>query len=325
MDYRREDRATSVHDVSVWSLDQDKILVQNGVTLDVSPSGACVTGLHRVMDTGEIVGIQNGSRRGRFKVVWRESNGSRSGNQVGIERLESDKDGATRVLYADESQESIEARRPVLQAFGYECKIVAPTVAIVEELQREECDLLILAHPLQRLDTSELLITVRRSASRVKIVLLSAHPQANESLRSLVDAFVYAREPHSRLIAAVERALDGRQPKLITTRTYSRHAVKVPFMIEVLRSGVITRFHGTSEDLSERGIGGKLKSQLIPGEMVKVTFPIPNAPADISAHALVRHRRQDFYGFEFISIDDQSLRIIRNLCAVLPTLRVPGK
>lgn len=314
-----------MHDVSVWSLDQDKILVQNGLTLDVSPSGACVTGLHRVMEAGEIIGIQNGSRRGRFKVVWRENNGSRSGNQVGIERLESDKDGATRVLYADESQESIEARRPVLQAFGYDCKVVAPTAAIVGELQEGEFAVLILAHPLQRLDTSELLVAVRRNATRVKIVLLSSHPQAHESLRSLADAFVYAREPHSKLIAAVERALDGRQPKLLTTRTYSRHAVKVPFMVEVLRSGVIARLHGTSEDVSERGIGGILKSQLIPGEMVKVTFPIPNAPADISAHALVRHRRQDFFGFEFISIDDNSLRMIRNLCAVLPTLRVPGK
>jgi hypothetical protein len=94
-------------------------------------------------------------------------------------------------------------------------------------------------------------------------------------------------------------------------------------VVHVLRSGVNTCVHGTSVDLNERGIGGNLKAQLTPGEMVKVEFPLPNCSSDIQAYAIVRHRRSEFYGFEFLSIDDKSLEIIRSLCAVLPPLRTP--
>jgi hypothetical protein len=139
-------------------------------------------------------------------------------------------------------------------------------------------------------------------------------------LRSTADAFVYAREPQTQFVTAIERALEFTPAKLVTTRTIHRHAVRVPFVVEVLRSGHKTNLYGTSADLSERGIGGNLQAQLSPGEMVKLNFPLPNAPIDIQAHALVRHRRGEFYGFEFVSIDDRSLEIIRSLCAVLPPI-----
>ena len=116
-------------------------------------------------------------------------------------------------------------------------------------------------------------------------------------------------------------ALDRIPSKLLTTRTIHRHAVRVPFSIEVLRSGEKTILYGTSADLSERGVGGTLKSQLIPGEMVKVAFALPNSSGELHAYAIVRHRRSEFYGFEFVTIDDKSLEIIRSLCAVLPPLR----
>src|SRR5207302_5939551 len=162
---------------------------------------------------------------------------------------------------------------------------------------------------------------IRRSGSKAKIVVVSAHPHVHESLRSVTDAFVYSREPQSSFVAAIERALDRIPSKLLTTRTIHRHAVKVPLVIEVLRSGVKTNLYGTSADLSERGIGGTVKAQFIPGEMVKVMFPLPNALTDMQAYAIVRHRRNEFYGFEFVSIDDKSLEIIRSLCAILPPLR----
>jgi hypothetical protein len=57
--------------------------------------------------------------------------------------------------------------------------------------------------------------------------------------------------------------------------------------------------------------------------MVKVTFPLPNSATDLQGYAIVRHRRGDFFGFEFVSLDDKSLEIIRSLCSVLPPLRAP--
>jgi CheY-like chemotaxis protein len=321
MELRREEREGTRHQVAVWSLDSEgKIYVQEGKTLDVSDKGACLAGLNRRIEPGALVGVQNGSRRGRFKVIWTERDGERA-HQVGIERLASDSDGPTRVLLVDDSREDVESRRPVLQALGYECSVATSASAMFDSIQNSDFNIVVLAHPLREVDSIELLVGIRRSGSKAKIVVVSAHPHVHESLRSVTDAFVYAREPQSSFVAAIERALDRVPSKLLTTRTIHRHAVKVPLVIEVLRSGVKTNLYGTSADLSERGIGGTMKAQFIPGEMVKVMFPLPNALTDMQAYAIVRHRRNEFYGFEFVSIDDKSLEIIRSLCAVLPPLR----
>jgi DNA-binding response OmpR family regulator len=321
MELRRDERENTQHQVSVWTLDPDgNISVQEGRTLDISKSGACLSGLHRRIEPGAFIGVQNGSRRGRFKVVWSERDSQRE-HQIGIERVRSDAEGATRVLMVDTSGEAIDSRKPALLALGYECTTVSSASSFFETLQQSEFHLLVLAHPLANLDTMELLVGIRRSGNRTRTLLVSANPHVHESLRSMADAFVYAREPQAAFIAAIERALDRTQSKLLVTRSIHRHAVRVPFVVQVLRSGVKTSLHGTSVDLSERGIGGNIKAPLTPGEMVKVQFPLPNSSSDLEAYAIVRHRRSEFYGFEFLSIDDKSLEIIRALCAILPPLR----
>src|SRR5438270_10674699 len=123
MELRREEREDVRHQVSVWSLDSEgKIYVQEGQTNDVSDKGACLSGLNRRIEPGALIGVQNGSRRGRFKVVWAERDGQRA-HQVGIERVSSDSDGPTRVLLVDDSRDDIESRKHVLQALGYVCSV----------------------------------------------------------------------------------------------------------------------------------------------------------------------------------------------------------
>ena len=321
MDLRREEREGTRHHVSIWTLDPEgNIFVQEGETHDISNVGARLSGLHRRIEPGAVIGVQNGSRRGRFKVIWAERDGQRD-HQIGIERVGSDSDGPTRVLLVDDCKESVEFRKPVLQSLGYECSVATSASALFDCIQNSDFHLVVLSHPLRDVDSIELLVGIRRSGSRAKIVLVSTHPHVHESLRAVTDAFVFAREPQSSLVAATEKALDRIPSKLLTTRTIHRHAVRVPFSIEVLRSGEKTILYGTSADLSERGVGGTLKSQLIPGEMVKVAFALPNSSGELHAYAIVRHRRSEFYGFEFVTIDDKSLEIIRSLCAVLPPLR----
>src|SRR5215469_2814069 len=321
MDLRREEREDTQHQVSIWTLDSEgRIFVQEGETHDVSNVGARLSGLHRRIEPGAFIGVQNGSRRGRFKVIWTERDGQRD-HQIGIERVSSDTDGPTRVLLVDDSRESVDSRKPVLQALGYECSVASSASSLFDSIQKSDFHLVVLSHPMRDVDSIELLVGVRRSGSRAKIVLVSAHPHVHESLRGVIDAFIYAREPQSRFVAAMESALNRTPSKLLTTRTIHRHAVRVPLAIEVLRSGVKTVLYGTSADISERGVGGTIKAPLIPGEMVKVAYSLPNSLSEIQAYAIVRHRRNEFYGFEFVSIDDKNLETIRALCAVLPPLR----
>src|SRR5579872_6691965 len=244
MELRRDEREGTQHQVSVWTLDPDgNIYVQEGRTLDISRSGACLTGLYRAIEPGAFIGVQNGSRRGRFRVIWSERESQRA-HQIGIERVPSDADGATRVLLLDTSREAIDSRKPVLQALGYECVVASSASSFFETLQQSEFHLLVLAHPLGDLDTMELLVGIRRSGGRTRTVLVSAHPHVHESLRSMADGFIYAREPQSAFIAAIERALDRTPSKLLVTRSIHRHAVRVPFVVQVLRSGVKTSLHG---------------------------------------------------------------------------------
>jgi len=321
MDLRREEREGTRHQVSIWTLDSEgKIFVQEGETHDVSNIGARLSGLHRPIEPGAFIGVQNGSRRGRFKVIWTERDGQRD-HQIGIERVSSDTDGPTRILLVDDSKESVEYRKPVLQALGYECTVASSTSSVFDCLKNSDFHLVALSHPMRDVDSIELLVGIRRSGSRAKIVLVSAHPHVHESLRGVIDAFIYAREPQRNFIAALESALNRTPSKLLTTRTIHRHAVRVALAVEVLRSGVKTILYGTSADISERGVGGTIKAPLIPGEMVKVAYSLPNSTTEIQAYAIVRHRRSEFYGFEFVSIDDKSLETIRGLCAVLPPLR----
>ncbi|PWT94819.1 MAG: hypothetical protein C5B53_12330 [Candidatus Melainabacteria bacterium] len=321
MDLRREEREGTRHQVSIWTLDSEgKIFVQEGETHDVSNVGARLSGLHRRIEPGAFIGVQNGSRRGRFKVIWIEKDGQRD-HQIGIERVSSDTDGPTRILLVDDNKESVEFRKPVLQALGYECTVANSTSSVFDCIQNSDFQLVALSHPMRDVDSIELLVGIRRGGTRAKIVLVSAHPHVHESLRAVTDAFIYAREPQKNFIAALESALNRTPSKLLTTRTIHRHAVRVPLAVEVLRSGVKTILYGTSADISERGVGGTIKAPLIPGEMVKVAYSLPNSTTEIQAYAIVRHRRSEFYGFEFVSVDDKSLETIRALCAVLPPLR----
>src|SRR5437588_5241789 len=132
MDLRREERDDTRHQVSIWTLDSEgKIFVQEGETHDVSELGARLSGLHRRIEPGALIGVQNGSRRGRFKVIWTEPDGQRA-HQIGIERVATDNDGPARVLLVDDSRESVESRKPILQALGYECTVASSTSSVLD-------------------------------------------------------------------------------------------------------------------------------------------------------------------------------------------------
>lgn len=93
-----------------------------------------------------MIGLQNGSRRARFKVIWSDRDGPRA-HQVGIERLGTDADGPTRVLLVDDSRQSIDFRKPVLQALGYECSVASSASALFDSVQKSDFHLVILAAP----------------------------------------------------------------------------------------------------------------------------------------------------------------------------------
>jgi hypothetical protein len=78
-------------DVKVWGLDRHgKLFVQNARTLDATRSGARLMGVDCVRE-GEIIGLQHGGNKARFKVVWTGRENTPKAGQIGIHCMESDK------------------------------------------------------------------------------------------------------------------------------------------------------------------------------------------------------------------------------------------
>ncbi|HWZ44376.1 MAG TPA: PilZ domain-containing protein [Candidatus Saccharimonadales bacterium] len=78
-------------DVKVWGLDrQGKLFVQNARTLDATRLGARLIGVDCVRE-GEIIGLQHGVNKARFKVVWTGRENTPKAGQIGIHCMESEK------------------------------------------------------------------------------------------------------------------------------------------------------------------------------------------------------------------------------------------
>jgi len=322
MNSRREERLEVPINILVAGLDSaGEIRVQQAKTLDISSNGCCLTGLQYCYAPGTIVGIQNGDRKARFRVVWNGEPGTPREGQIGIERLGNPRDASTKLLYVDGERQSIERRRSILQALHYEVALGESGREAIERLQQDRFNAVIMGHPLSDLETSDLLVGVRRANVSSKILLLSAYPKVHDSLLELADGFVYKRQPPNEFVSGIEKVLEGRKArKFPLVRSLPRYSVRVPLAVQVLRSGIKETFYGISNDLGERGIAGTMKAQFTPGELVRLFFSLPNRSEELEAQAIVRHRKDSVFGFEFVAIDDRTIETIKTFCAVLPPL-----
>jgi hypothetical protein len=91
MSRRREPRVEANFEVKVWGMDRHgKPFMQHAHTLDITRSGARLIGIECVK-VGEVIGIQNGDQKSRFKVVWMGRENTPKAGQIGVHCLESEK------------------------------------------------------------------------------------------------------------------------------------------------------------------------------------------------------------------------------------------
>ncbi len=83
-------------DVKVWGLDRlGKPFVQQARTMDATSLGARLTGITAVK-VGEVIGVQLGDKKARFKVVWVGRDNTPKAGQIGVHCLEPSK-----ILFAE--------------------------------------------------------------------------------------------------------------------------------------------------------------------------------------------------------------------------------
>jgi len=327
MGYRREERVPLQVPALVSGLDRGgRAFIQSAKTLDISTEGARITGLNCQLDPGSVLSIQLGNRKARFEVLWIGEAGTPREGEIGLKCIEVGTQKRKRVLYIDDQEYELEARRGMLEAAGFEVACVLTAPDAVEYLVNYGFDAVVIDFPLHGVDCTRFVQNIKIDAPETRIVLLSGFPtQIPEVLLAEVDAFIHKGEPRQKLLTILDEMIGSSSIlKWPVARVSSRYAIRVPLDVRLFRSGHQIVISGRSTDLNEFGMGAKLDLELIPGEMVTLEFKLPMAEDVFRPRATVRRRANScHYGFEFISIDPLHRARIRELCEVLPPLDVP--
>jgi hypothetical protein len=89
---RREERIAVRLPVRVWGMDANgKPFSQSTTTLDVTRNGARLGSLQCPLNQGDIIGIQHGNEKARFRVAWFGKAGTGRQGQIGVVCAEPDK------------------------------------------------------------------------------------------------------------------------------------------------------------------------------------------------------------------------------------------
>src|SRR5438309_9394425 len=91
MDKRPESRVAADIPVRIWGMDADgKPFFQSAMAGSLSSEGANLSHLHHCLTIGDIIGIQYGDRKARFKVIWAKNSAVRGKNRIGVMILPND-------------------------------------------------------------------------------------------------------------------------------------------------------------------------------------------------------------------------------------------
>jgi hypothetical protein len=88
MDKRPETRVATVILVRVWGMDSDgRPFFQNANATNISSEGAMLSGISHPLKAGDVVGVQHGEKKARFKVVWVVDGGVARKIELGVQIL----------------------------------------------------------------------------------------------------------------------------------------------------------------------------------------------------------------------------------------------
>jgi hypothetical protein len=88
MDRRPETRLPTVILVRVWGMDADgRPFFQNANATNLSSEGASFTRINHPLKAGDVVGVQFGEKKARFKIVWVVDGGAARQIEAGVQIL----------------------------------------------------------------------------------------------------------------------------------------------------------------------------------------------------------------------------------------------
>ena len=92
MGRRIDDRVPNELSIRIWGMDSaGRPFSSQARTIDITRTGARITGIDHICQKGDVIGIQHGEQKARFRVVWVGNPGSAKAGQVGVHCVESGK------------------------------------------------------------------------------------------------------------------------------------------------------------------------------------------------------------------------------------------
>jgi len=327
MTYRTEERTPLRLTALVWgSDDAGHMFMETVQTLDISPMGARLKMLEHPVRVGAILGIQNGDKQGRFEVVWVGEPGTDREGQFGVRCIQIGRENKKSILYIDDQDFELDRRRSLLEAFGYTVYTAASAHEAFDLLNVVNVELVMLDQPFPGVNDVTFVDQIKRTKPDAKILVITTFPsQIVERVLEMTDGCVHKGENQNKLIAEVEQLIGpGHTLKWPITRTLQRYKIVVPVTVRVTRSGVSVHLNGMTTDMSEGGIGVDITNgELTAGEIISVEFYLPTAPHPMKVYGMVRHRKLNQYGIQFVDISGEQRQAIGDLCDVLVPMDLP--
>ncbi len=89
MEHKPEPRVTVDLTVRIWGMGADgRPFFQNGHAVDISSEGAKLSGIEHQLTPGDVIGVQFGDKKARFRVVWVIDAGLLQKIQAGVQMIE---------------------------------------------------------------------------------------------------------------------------------------------------------------------------------------------------------------------------------------------
>ena len=106
---------------------------------------------------------------------------------------------------------------------------------------------------------------------------------------------------------------------MLLARRHNRAPVEKRFAAIAIRGGMPTRLTGRCRDVGEGGLGAILEAFLEIDEVVALDVPAFFASEPLRAHACVRYRNGNEYGFEFVTLSASERNHIRRIIELRPS------
>ena len=100
-------------------------------------------------------------------------------------------------------------------------------------------------------------------------------------------------------------------------RRYPRYRCEFPVTVSLFAGEERQQLNAHCRDLSEAGIGVLIAAELTPGDVASLAFTLPGRSQSWEARAVLRHRRGFHYGFEFLSLSDQQIKLLQGYLSSL--------